>query len=50
MVRELLTAQLRSAGRTSDPQLSAPQPLARMIPAVLLLFLLLVEQAGERVC
>ena len=49
VVRELLTAQLRSAGRASDPQLSAPQPLARMIPAVVLLLLLLVEQAGERV-
>lgn len=48
MVRELLTTQLRSARGASDPQLSAPQPLPRMIPAVFLLLLLLVEQAGER--
>lgn len=48
VVRELLTTQLRSARGASDPQLSAPQPLPRMIPAVFLLLLLLVEQAGER--
>lgn len=48
VVRELLTAQLRSARGASDPQLSAPQPLPRMIPAVFLLLFLLVEQAGER--
>lgn len=46
VVRELLTAQLRGASRAADPQLSAPQPLPRMIPAVLLLSLLLVEQAA----
>ncbi|XP_057584526.1 high affinity immunoglobulin epsilon receptor subunit gamma [Hippopotamus amphibius kiboko] len=41
-----LRAQLRSAVRASDPQLTAPQPLPKMIPAVVLLLLLLVEQAA----
>lgn len=39
-------AQLRSAVSVCDPWLSAPQSLPKMIPAVVLLLLLLVEQAA----
>lgn len=42
-------AQLHGAVRASDPQLAAPQPLPKMFPAVVLLLILLVEQAGKRV-
>ncbi|XP_030698152.1 high affinity immunoglobulin epsilon receptor subunit gamma [Globicephala melas] len=39
-------AQLHGAVRASDPQLAAPQPLPKMFPAVVLLLILLVEQAA----
>lgn len=47
MVRELFAEHSCAVLSTSDPSSRPLSPLPKMIPAVVLLLLLLVEQAGE---